>query len=140
MKAISVFLAACFLALSFGCSSATKSIETYPQITIQNFNDSCGEPSEYYAVPPIRFPIPAQVIRHKGCMGISDLLTIAFPGEASDKNLTAVKLLMLMYLEHQSEDTAARLLKIEKTFEDGLTINMAFYELSVKAPIGEEVK
>ena len=117
------------MATVLGCSGASRTINTYPEITMQNLKDSCETPVEVHAVPAFRFPIPAQVIRHKNCMGVEDLLIIAWPGELNEKNLTAVKLLALMYIEHH----ALSLLKTDKeTMSDAegeLTINMAFYRL-----------
>lgn len=121
---------ASFFLSCIGCSGATKSVEKYAGVTVQNFNKTCGEPEEFYDVPSLRFPIPAQVIRDKGCMGIKDILTVAFPGEATEKNLTAAKLLMLMYIEHQSSELTGTLLKTDKTVtSSGMIVHMAFYEL-----------
>ena len=118
------------IASVMGCSGAQKSVEKHAEISAQNFNDGCESPDEVHSVPPFRFPIPAQVIRHKNCMGVPDLLAIAWPGEPTEKNVTAVKLLMLMYIEHQSEPYRAELLKIDTTTaDDGLAISVAFYRL-----------
>ena len=136
MNKVAIFVAGVLvlilaLASVFGCSAPAKHVPLYPEITAQKFNDLCETPEEVHAVPAFRFPIPAQVIRHKSCMGVDDLLVIVWPGDAGEKNLTAVKLLMLMYLEHQGEKHEAKLLKTDKeVLEGGLVVNMAFYELT----------
>ena len=122
------------MATVLGCSGASRTINTYPEITMQNLKDTCETPIEVHAVPAFRFPIPAQVIRHKSCMGVEDLLVIAWPGELNEKNLTAVKLLALMYVEHQGSENTVSLLKTDReTMADSegeLVINMAFYKLN----------
>ncbi len=127
---IGAFIAALVLMSVMSCSGASKQVPSYPEVTAKKFNDTCETPDEVHAVPPIRFPIPAHVIRHKNCMGVDDLLVVAWPGDVSEKNLTAAKLLMLMYLEHQGGDLKADLLKTDKeVLEGGLTVNMAFYKI-----------
>ena len=118
------------MASVMGCSGAQKNVEKHAEITAQNFNEGCESPEEVHSIPPFRFPIPAQVIRHKNCIGVPDMLAIAWPGESTEKNVTAVKLLMLMYIEHQSDSYRAELLKIDTTTaDDGTTISVAFYKL-----------
>ena len=133
MKNILMILMVGFLTGCSGCTGVTKAVK-YDNVTAQKFGETCDAPEEAYNVPPFRFPMPAQVIRHKKCMGVDDLLIVVWPGEASEKNLTAARLLMLMYVEFQNADVdgelAAKLLKTDQIHpEEGLTVNMAFYEL-----------
>ena len=125
-----------------GCSGASRAVNTHPEITMQNLKDTCETPVEVHSVPAFRFPIPAQVIRHKNCMGVEDLLVVAWPGALNEKNLTAVKLLALMYVEHQGNEHTVSLLKTDKEVmsdtEGELTVNMAFYKLDKM--LKEEVK
>ena len=123
-----------FAASSLGCGGATKVVkQQYNNVTAQNLEEKCSEPLEFYTVPPFRFPIPAQVMRHKNCMDVPDLLVVVWPGDVSEKNITAARLLMLMYVEYQSADgfeIEGTLLKTDKTkSEDGIELSMSFYEL-----------
>ncbi len=130
MKKTLLCMVAFLLTGVIACSSVNKNVATYPEITMQKFNDTCESPDEVHAVPAFRFPIPAQVIRHKKCMEVEDLLVVVWPGELNEKNLTAVKLLALMYVEHQGNEHSVRLLKTDRrTMDGGLVVNMAFYEL-----------
>ena len=134
MKSVAIILSILMIGCS-GCVAPTKHVRQHPNITAEEFRATCTEPEEVYNVPPFRFPIPAQVVRHKDCMGISDLFIVAWPGELSEKNLTAAKLLMLMYLEHNSTASfsgiTGKFLKVDKVLTpDGDTIGMAFYELN----------
>ena len=131
-----------FTAGCSGCGSSTKIIKKqHSNITAQNLEKHCSEPQEAYNVPPIRFPIPAQVTRYKNCMGVPDLLVVMWPGDASEKNLTAAQLLMLMYVEHQSADgfkITGKYLKRDKIHaSDDASISMSFYELK---KVVEELK
>ena len=136
---VTILIAMLLLIASFmGCSGLHSNVPAYPEVTIQNFTDNCGSPDEVHSVPAFQFPIPAQVIRQKGCMGVDDLLVVAWPGELNEKNLTAVKLLTLMYVEHQGGTLQATLLRTDaKTIEDEVVVNMAFYKLE---KIQKEVK
>ena len=136
---VTILIAMLLLIASFiGCSGLHSNVPTYPEVTIQNFTDNCESPDEVHNVPAFQFPIPAQVIRQKGCMGVDDLLVVAWPGDLNEKNLTAVKLLTLMYVEHQGGLLQATLLRTDtKTIEDEMVVNMAFYKLE---KIQEEVK
>ena len=123
-----------FTAGCSGCTGSTKIIKKqYSNITTQNFEENCSEPQEAYNVSPIRFPITAQVTRHKNCMGVPDLLVVTWAGDTSEKNLTAARLLMLMYIEYQSADgfkITGKYLKKDKVHSDeDPAVNMAFYEL-----------
>ena len=84
MKKTAVFVAGIIVLIlalvsAFSCSGASQQVPTYPEVTMEKFNDTCESPDEVHAVPAFRFPIPAQVIRHKSCMGVDDLLVVAWP-------------------------------------------------------------
>ena len=118
-----------------GCVGVVKHVKQYPDVTAEKLRAICTTPEEVYNVPQLRFPIPAQVIRHENCMGIDDLLTVAWPGDLSEKNVVAARLLVLMYLEHNNNSSfskiTGKLLKIDKMLTPrGQTVGMAFYELS----------
>ena len=103
-------------------------------ISAQSLSEECTDPDEVYNIPARRFQMLAQVIRHKNCMDVDDLLIIAWPGETSEKNLVGAQLLMLMYVERENIDGFNKvrgiLLKTDKIYpQEGLTVNMAFYEL-----------
>lgn len=117
-----------------GCGSISQIVEKHESVTAKKIGEVC-EPQEVYNVPPSRFPIPAQVARHADCMGIKDMLVIAWPGDDSETNLVAARLLMLMYVDHQNvrsfNKTKATLIKVDKIYpQEGLVVNMALYELT----------
>ena len=121
--------------LLLGCAGSVKHVKQYPSVTAEKLRTTCTTPEEVHNVHQLRFPIPAQVIRHKNCMGVGDLLIVAWPGELSEKNITAARLLVLMYVEHKNNSSfskiISKLLKIDKMLTpEGRTVGMAFYELN----------
>lgn len=126
----------CILTFLVSCGGLTVSSKNlaHKTVTAKKMSDECSDPIEVYNVPPQRFPIPAQVSRHHGCQGIEDMLVIVWPLEASKANVTAVELLMLMYLDHQNEHNpeavlTASFIKVDSLMHSGTTIQTAFYEL-----------
>ena len=111
------------------CSSANKAVE-YPHITSAAFETSCQQPNEAYEIPPISFPIPAQVSRHSGCLGVDDMLVISWPGGLTPKNKAAADLLVFMYLEHNDDRYLSELLKLDVVQHRDFSIGSAFYKLT----------
>ena len=117
------------------CGAAQTSNLKYNQVTGQSLVEECTDPVEVHNVPPIRFPIPAQVSRHHNCMGVGDLLAIAYPLDDTAVNIAAANLLGLMYVEYENRNKADTKLiishiKNDKYDADGTKINVAFFELT----------
>ena len=131
-KVIILFLSIALI----GCASTSSSTKL-DNITALSAVKKCTPPDEIHSVQPFRFPIPAQVIRHANCLGINDMLMVMYPGEASEKNQTAAKLLMLMYVEFSNDklqDTtlSGKFLKTDTLLqEDGSIVRVAFFELII---------
>tara|TARA_B100000029_G_C17429791_1_gene907454 strand:- start:180 stop:611 length:432 start_codon:yes stop_codon:yes gene_type:complete len=143
MKNLIILLLVSVLAGCSGCVGVNKNVKKHVNVTAKAFDETCNTAEEIHNIHPFRFPVPAQVIRHKNCMDVADLLIVVWPGEASEKNITAARLLMLMYLEHQNADeaaeTTATLLKTDQFEpEEGLVVNMAFYELKKILKVEEQ--
>jgi hypothetical protein len=134
-KRMVVFLAIVILAAAnlMGCSAPKASLK-YTAVSGDNLVVECTDPVEVHNVPPIRFPIPAQVSRHHNCMGVGDLLAIAWPLDSTEVNIAAVNLLGLMYVEYENRgktDTKLTISHIKNgSYSDGDThVNVAFFEL-----------
>ena len=118
---------------------ASQSSNLYQGVTGSALVQQCLDPVEVHNVPPIRFPIPAQVARHHNCMGVSDLLVITWPLDSTAVNVAAVNLLSLMYVEYENQgktDTQLQLRHIKNDHFDAedTSINVAFYEL-IEVPV-----
>jgi hypothetical protein len=133
-----------FLLSCGGLAVSSKNL-AHKAVTAEKMPDECADPIEVYNVPPQRFPIPAQVSRHHGCQGIEDMLVIVWPLEASKTNVTAVELLMLMYLDHQNKQSpeavlTASFIKVDSLIHSDMTIQTAFYELIETSPTRETIE
>jgi|TARA_R110002110_G_scaffold119239_1_gene293612 hypothetical protein len=132
MKKVLLIISALFL-LSCSAANTANTRPAYASVSASSV-DACSTPSEVHAVPGFRFPLTAQVVRHQNCMEVDDMLMIIFPGDASEKNLVAARLLSLMYTEHQNGQDqesvmTAKFIKADKVLREGITVQVAFYEL-----------
>ena len=137
------FLVAFFVVFGIACGSCTgsnKAVMTvsYDQLTAEGVIEKCNTPDEVYDVPSSNFPMTAKVIRHQNCLGLTDVLMITWPGAASEKNLTAAKLLTLMYVEfHNKKFTDTQIsvtfLKSDNLDQGEGSVQIAFYEVKVTA-------
>lgn len=137
------FLVAFLVVFGMGCGACTgsnKAVVTvsYDQLTAKGVLEKCNTPDEVYDVPPSSFPMTAKVIRHQDCLGLTDVLMVTWPGDASEKNLTAAKLLTLMYVEFHNkkfEDTqiSVTFLKSDNLNKGEGSVQIAFYEVKVTA-------
>jgi len=127
--------------LSIVCCGAQSS-NLHHSVSGNALVEQCLDPVEVHNVPPVRFPIPAQVSRHHNCMGVVDLLAITWPGKQTAVNLATVELLSLMYVEYENRDkTNAHLqlkhIKVDR-FDTGPDqigiVNVVFYEL-IEVPL-----
>lgn len=121
------------VSLLVGCSAQSNNI-MYKDVTASALIQECLDPVEVHNVPPIRFPIPAQVSRHHNCLGVADLLVITWPLDQTQVNLTAIDLLSLMYIEHENSGKTDSQLQLKHIKNDHFNskdtdINIAFYEL-----------
>ena len=135
MKSLLTFLLILTLTGCGACTTTSKSVK-YNQLTAKGVLDACTTPDEVHNISPQTFSMAAKVIRHHNCLGVSDVLMVTWPGEASEKNLTAAKLLVLMYLEYQHEKLGnpallARFLKSDHLQQDDSKVQIAFYELKL---------
>jgi len=130
-KIIVLFLLVIFM----GCA-VTKTSTKLDNITATSAVEKCSPPDELHTVPPFRFPIPAQVIRHANCLGVVDMLMVVYPGEVSEKNQAAARLLMLMYVEFnnsklQDAVMSGNFLKTDGLVQDdGTVVRVVFFELT----------
>tara|TARA_B100000131_G_scaffold295127_1_gene311837 strand:- start:5375 stop:5866 length:492 start_codon:yes stop_codon:yes gene_type:complete len=120
-----------------GCKEKPKvKIDPHAHITADKVQEECKDPAEFYPISRMGYPISAMVMRHEGCLGIEDMFTVLWPGELSETNRVAAKLLMLMYLDFKNEGDSeeklsADLIKIDRVnLSDGTIVHMAIYALA----------
>jgi hypothetical protein len=85
-----------------GCSGAKikkASITENSALTAQNAHEKCKEPDESYSVTLPAIPVYGQVMRFYNCLGVPDMLLVAWGEDALEKHITSAHLLMLLYVE-----------------------------------------
>ena len=97
-----VIIALILITFFGGCQETSPKIDPHAHITAENVLSTCKEPAEFYPISRFGFPIEALVARHQNCLGIDDMFIVMWPGENNEKHRTAVKLLLLMYVEFQN--------------------------------------
>ena len=124
------------LMLLMACSSCatTSAYAMHAQVTGISMIEKCNDPVEVHNVPPFKFPIPAQLSRHHDCLGVDDMLVVLWPLSPTEVNIAAAELLMLMYVEHQNEESVNTVISTtfikQDSFEyNGKTLQAIFYEI-----------
>jgi len=84
------------------CAVTKPTVNKLDSINVADAMEKCSHPGEVHTILPLQFPMAAQVVRHADCLGISNMLMVMYTGEATEKSVTAAKLLMLMYVEFQN--------------------------------------
>ena len=132
----------CGLLVLTGCERIPAPVEE--KISAQRAYETCRLPEEFHVISPFTFPIAARVMRHKSCMNIDNLLMVVWYGEHSEKNMTAAKLLALMYVSNHNDNnptdklTAVHLLTDELKVDE-METHISFYQLK-KELTGEDYK
>ena len=108
-------------------------------LNIDNLIKECPEPVEFFPIPPARgFPIAALMGRYHNCLGVADLLMVAWEGKDSETHRTAANLLILMYIDFKNEKNPdkhlrARLIKIMPMDKDNEHVHVSFYSLEARS-------
>lgn len=134
-KAIVFFAIAILVVANLVACSAQKVNLKHDDVSGSSLTTQCTSPVEVHNVPPVRFPIPAQVSRHHNCMGVSDLLVVTWPLDKTEVNVAAANLLGLMYVEYENRGKTDTKLVISHIKNDRFSINdtdisVSFFELT----------
>ena len=78
----------------------SSSNDPYEKLSAIGAYQSCRQPAEIYEISSFSFPLTAKVMRHPECLGHKDIFMVVWNGPKSDKNVTAAKLLGLVYAEN----------------------------------------
>lgn len=117
------------------CAVTKPTVSKLDSINVADAMEKCSHPGEVHTIVPLQFPMAAQVVRHTDCLGINDMLMVMYSGNASEKNQTAARLLMLMYVEFQNTNFTDIILSgvylKTDTFksEDSSLLSITFFEL-----------
>jgi len=89
--------------------------------------ETCQEPTEQYTLHHGNFVMEARMVVYEKCMGFDNIMVVAWAGNPTQKNLTAGRLLTMMWAEWKSGGAhpagiTIRELKTEKISEDNVTL------------------
>jgi len=83
-----------------GWRAKISNSDPYVKLSAEGAYQSCRQPEEIYEISSFTFPLTAKVMRHSECLGYKDIFMVVWNGPKSDKNITAAKLLGLVYIEN----------------------------------------
>tara|TARA_Y100000034_G_scaffold72011_1_gene86872 strand:- start:305 stop:730 length:426 start_codon:yes stop_codon:yes gene_type:complete len=133
MKKILAFLLLLSLQLP-GCQTISH-YRKVKKISAERAVEECTGPRDFHMVPPTSFGVTIRIMRHKDCMGVSDMLMMLWDGDKTELNETVVKAVMLMYIDsinYNNKVQIGRVFLKYDVIESGLHIK--FYELVVVDP------
>lgn len=140
MKKILAVIVAIALAggLVYACSGASKS-QKHTSLTAKSVYETCKSPEEVHPINTMAYGVRAIVMRHSECLGYQDVLVVIWDGPRTERNKTAAKLLMLLYVDfvnnqNPNEPVDGFHLKTDNLLLNGEETNMAFYQLK-KRPV-----
>ena len=84
------------LVLAASSCTAINHMRKVRKISADRAIKECPEPEEYFVVPPTSYGIEVRLMRHKNCMGVSDMVMSLWFGEASEINELTAKLMALL--------------------------------------------
>ena len=90
-----------FIILLFSACATTKSItpiNNKSNISIKSFVSTCGIPAESYFIQRLG----VKVYVHKKCMGVDNLLSLAWSDKLTKKNFDGITILAIAYTTHLS--------------------------------------
>ena len=129
-------LCAILLMFAFSACATTTSnpgLVNKSPLSVKRFVATCGMPAESYFIQQLG----VRVHRHKNCMGVDDLLSLVWVGDASQNDLDGISLLAIMYATHLSKidpdaNYLVALLKIDSFTQNNLETHVAFYRIKRK--------
>jgi|6_EtaG_2_1085325.scaffolds.fasta_scaffold05835_2 hypothetical protein len=74
--------------------------DPYEKLSAIGAYQNCRKPAEVYEISSLTFPLTAKIMRHTECLGYENIFIVVWNGPNSDKNVTAAKLLGLVYAEN----------------------------------------
>jgi len=98
--------------------------------------EKCRNPVEAYNLRQRAIRLKANFARHHKCMGIDELVVVSWPGSTSQKEVTAVRLLVITWGEYMARKLGGEVnikifeLKIESFQWSKQDINVAFFEVT----------
>ena len=113
----------------FACKDAPITPDPYQNLTVDAVQGFCDLPSGVFPVPVAGMFM--LVATHDKCLGHENILIVTWPGESSEIERTAAKLLSLLYARFKQDAESltcqSALLKHDTSTDNNMS--MAFYSM-----------
>lgn len=104
-------------------------------ISSEKLIDQCQDPVEVYNLKERNLHMKVNFARHHKCMGIDEMIVIAWPGHVNGKVLNSIRVLAISWAEWTAKKLGGKVaikvieLKVDVLRWEGQTINVAYFEV-----------
>ncbi len=135
---LSLSLVACAASTVANKSAKQVHLDKIAQLSAEKLLDQCQNPVEVHNLTERKLNRSVNFARHHKCMGIEEMLVVAWPGNLSDQMLHSVRQLAFGWGDWTAGQIGGHVsitvteLKIDSIVWRGQNINVAFYEVTRK--------
>ncbi len=139
LKSILVMLMSILL-VACSASNLSKRADKLAKISSQKLIDQCQDPVEVYNLKERNLHMRVNFARHHDCMGIDEMIVIAWPGHVNDRVLNSIRILAISWAEWAAKNLGGKIsikvteLKIDVLNWEGQNINVAYFEVERSEP------
>jgi hypothetical protein len=132
---MSVALVACSASNLSNRSAAQLHAAKLANISSEKLIDQCQDPVEVYNLKERNLHMKVNFARHHKCMGIDEMIVIAWPGHVNGKILNSIRVLAISWAEWTAKKLGGKVaikvteLKVDVLRWEGQTINVAYFEV-----------
>jgi len=104
-------------------------------ISAEKLIDQCQDPVEVYNLKEKKLHMKINFARHHKCMGVDEMIVIAWPGPISSRILNSIRILVISWAEWAAKKLGGKVtikvteLKIDVLRWEGQTINVVYFEV-----------
>ena len=142
-KFVTIFITAISLVACAAPHVANKTskqdiLKKIEQVSADKLIDECQNPVEIHNLSERKLNKSVNFARHHNCMGIGEMIVVAWPGNLSDAMLHSVRQLAFGWGDWMAGQLGGKVnitvteLKIDSVLWEGRNINVIFYEVTRK--------
>ena len=126
---MSIVLVAC------SASNLSRHADKIAGISSEKLVDQCQDPVEVYNLKEKNLHMRVNFARHHNCMGIDEMIVIAWAGHVNGRVLKSIRILAISWAEWTAKKLGGKVaikvteLKIDVLRWDGQAINVAYFEV-----------
>jgi len=131
---LSIMLVACSASQASNKTARAIHLAKFDRISAAKLLDECQNPVEAHTLKNKKSRITANVAWHKNCMGVDDMLVVAWPDPAPEKAINSVRALVEAWAAWKTKNTKnisfkTVELKIDYLMWEGNKVNIAFFKV-----------